>query len=378
MTKRLRPSTGLNARQFELALLEDRIDSARRFLPRSAVLAAMGLIVFIGLDIATDPANFKNALRWRILGAILMLLVAALTRLNLGRAAFSALMLVPPTLLVWSVALAATELNGGIGAYAGGIALMLTLGSAWLFRKRTFVAFHLCNLLGLWLLVRTHVNAADLRELLVICLLGSLCGALFFDFIYRLSRRALRLQLELKTESRTDALTGLPNRRAFLERAEDLAQRAKRRGKYIAVLLIDADHFKRINDSLGHDVGDASLQALASALANAMGGPVDCGRLGGEEFAAIAQDLDADAASALAHRLVRQIREFAWGAEGLPKLTVSIGVCCANHCDQLSTLLRCADLALYEAKNAGRNRAVFKSLDLSAQQPTSAIQPSEQ
>ena len=163
------------------------------------------------------------------------------------------------------------------------------------------------------------LGRADIA-LLLLCLLGILCGSLFLDFLSRLSRRALRLQLELKTESRTDALTGLPNLRAFLEDAEGGWQRAIRRSKSIAVMFIDADHFKQINDQFGHDVGDAVLQALASAIANTLAGPQPCGRLGGEEFGVLLQDITLLDACAQAERVRAGVQQFGWALEQLPQM----------------------------------------------------------
>jgi diguanylate cyclase (GGDEF)-like protein len=368
MGKPLRTSIGLNSEEFEAVLLADRMDSARRFLPRAAVYTAIGLLAFILFDFATDPEHAPAALRWRLLGSALMMLVAFLTRIPLSPNAFSALMMLPPTVLVWTVALAGSELRDGLMHYSGGIGLMLTLGTTWLLRKRTFFIFHTLCLIGLWFLVQHgsanvagRFTAQETQQtLLIISLLGTLCGAMFFEFLHRLSRRALRLQLELKTESRTDPLTGLPNRRAFMERAADAFKRALRRDQPLALLLIDADRFKRVNDTLGHDVGDAVLQALASALANELGGPVDCARLGGEEFAVLSIGASLDDAGLIAKRLVHAVRQFGWEIESLPPMTISIGASARTAADEsLADIMRRADQALYQAKNEGRNCARF-------------------
>lgn len=368
MSKRVRQSTGMNDREFELALQSTRNEAALRFLPRTCIFGALGLLVFAAFDVVTDPQHFSYALRWRIGGAALLFGIGALARLKIRGLWVPILLSLPATLLVWAVTLAALELDGALLKYSGSIGLMIALAGAWISSRRWFIGFNIANVLLISALGRSLMVPADQWALTVNLLLGSLCGAMFFDFIYRLNRRALRLQLELKTESRTDPLTGLPNRRAFLERAEDLAQRARRRGKYLAVLLIDADHFKRINDQYGHDIGDAVLQALAGAIANAMGGPADCGRLGGEEFAVLLQELDPDAALQEALNLVEQIRLFDWVLEGLPTMRISVGVASANGAPSFSALLRQADLALYSAKHAGRDQARLppEPLDLNA------------
>jgi diguanylate cyclase (GGDEF)-like protein len=359
MPNQPRPSTGLNDAEFENALLMDRVEAARRFLPRSGLYAAIGLAVFGFYDYISDPRHFLAAWQWRGLGVLILLGVVWLSRMRwrLGFTAFSLLMAVPPAVLVGALALAATEVDTGLLRYAGSIALMLTLSGAWFFRKRTFFSFQVLSLVGIWLLSRQYAGAITQQVLQVTCLVGSLCGALFYDLLYRLSRRALRLQLELHTESRTDMLTALPNRRAFMERAQHQMMRNKSKQKPFSVLLIDADHFKRINDQHGHDIGDRVLQALASILANALGGPSDCGRLGGEEFA-IMLELDAPKALEFANALVIQVAQFDWPLESLPSVRVSIGVASlANDDRSLTDLLKRADQALYASKNLGRNRA---------------------
>lgn len=349
----------MNDREFEVALQNARNEASMRFLPRACVFAALGLLIFGAFDVVTDAKNFAAALPWRAGGAALLLGMAGLARFKFRGIWGQIVLSMPATILVWTVTLAALVLDGGLLKYSGAIALMLALAGAWISARLWFVGFNLANVLLISALGRSLMTPPEQWVLTVNLLLGSLCGAMFFDFIYRLNRRALRLQLELKTESRTDPLTGLPNRRAFLERAEDLAQRARRRSKYLAVLLIDADHFKQVNDQYGHDIGDAVLQTLASAIANAMGGPADCGRLGGEEFAVLLQELEPEAALGEGAHLVEQIRQFDWVLEGLPMMCISVGVASANNAPSFSALLRQADLALYSAKNAGRNRAAL-------------------
>jgi diguanylate cyclase (GGDEF)-like protein len=359
MPKHIRPSTGLNDAEFEHALLMDRVEAARRFLPRSGMYAAIGLAVFGFYDYITDPRHFLAAWQWRGLGVLILLCVVWFSRQRwrLGFTAFSVLMAVPPAVLVWALVLVATEVDTGLLRYSGSIALMLTLSGAWFFRKRTFFSFQLLSLIGIWLLSRRYSGAITQQVLQVTCLVGSLCGALFYDLLYRLSRRALRLQLELHTESRTDMLTALPNRRAFMERAQHQMMRNKSKQKPFSVLLIDADHFKQINDHYGHDVGDRTLQTLASIVANSLGGPTDCGRLGGEEFA-VMLDRDTQQALEFAQALVLQVAQFDWQLETLPSMQISIGVASLAEPDQsLTDLLKRADHALYAAKNAGRNRA---------------------
>ncbi len=357
MPKRIQ-STGVNEVQFKRLLNRERMESARRFLPRSTALSALGVMLFAVFDYVTDPEGFGRALGWRGSAALLLVILAMLTRLRMPRIGFEFLLLIPPTVLIWVVVLAAHELQDGPLYYIGGIAMMFAWTAVWCPRKRTFFSFNAV----MWLSVAWYMRGLPImtyQALLVTTFLGVVCGALYFDFLYRLSARNLRLRLELTAESRTDQLTGLPNRRAVLERAEDLLARSQRKkSEAVAFLLIDADHFKRVNDQHGHDVGDAVLQALASAIANAVGDPTQCGRLGGEEFAVITGCESATHLEQLTLQILEGVRNFNWVSEDLPAMTVSIGGCCATDGD-VSQWLRLADQRLYAAKRSGRNCAVL-------------------
>jgi len=159
-----------------------------------------------------------------------------------------------------------------------------------------------------------------------------------------------------KTAAMTDVLTGLFNRRAFLEAAERLlAQRARKR-QPVSVLVFDLDHFKSINDRFGHATGDEALKVFArTASANLRASDV-VGRLGGEEFAAILPSGEADAAM-VAERL-RTAFQSAGVEIGGHRIgaTVSIGVATVVPPAAIDALLSRADIALYRAKSNGRNR----------------------
>src|SRR5262249_32795357 len=141
---------------------------------------------------------------------------------------------------------------------------------------------------------------------------------------------------------------------------------AHRHGRALALLLIDADHFKHINDEYGHEAGDAALQCIATTLRRELRGEDLLGRLGGEEFVVILPDADESAALTGADRLRLAVEntEFAARGQCVP-LRVSIGVAALVADDDLPALLRRADRAMYAAKRAGRNR-VAGTLELSA------------
>lgn len=162
---------------------------------------------------------------------------------------------------------------------------------------------------------------------------------------------------ELRRRANIDALTGVFNRRSFVEEGERLVALARRHERPVAVLMIDADHFKSVNDTHGHDVGDVVLRAMAATVAGALRDTDVFGRLGGEEFAALLPETDAAGAEALAWAIVRAVRGLAVPLPGGGELrfTVSIGIG-GGSASGLDALLKQADLALYAAKNAGRDR----------------------
>jgi diguanylate cyclase (GGDEF)-like protein len=159
-----------------------------------------------------------------------------------------------------------------------------------------------------------------------------------------------------KTAAMTDLLTGLFNRRAFLEAADRLIVQRGRRSLPVSVLLFDLDHFKSINDRFGHAVGDEALKVFARAASENMRATDIVGRLGGEEFVAI---LPGNAAEA---KLVAERVRAAFQIAGMEiashrmGATVSIGLASTLAPVEIDPLLARADAALYRAKNNGRNR----------------------
>ena len=157
-------------------------------------------------------------------------------------------------------------------------------------------------------------------------------------------------------QAQEDALTGLPNRRRFRELLELAAQSAQTTGTPLAIGLADLDHFKRVNDRYGHEVGDRVLIAAASAMRKALGERGTLARYGGEEFAMFMQGRKAATCVELAHDLLRAIQDVR--VEGLPVdhgLSVSIGLSTLRE-ETFDAALRRADDQLYLAKHLGRAR----------------------
>jgi diguanylate cyclase (GGDEF)-like protein/PAS domain S-box-containing protein len=169
-----------------------------------------------------------------------------------------------------------------------------------------------------------------------------------------------RMRAELERLATTDALTGLANRHHLTALAERELRRRDRHALDLAVLVIDADHFKSINDRHGHQAGDTVLRALGRLLAEEIRETDLLGRWGGEEFVALLVGTDLDGARRCAERMVRRCAgtDIAHGGGDL-RVTVSIGVtaCTADERDVEVVVAR-ADRAMYAAKQAGRNTVV--------------------
>ena len=175
-----------------------------------------------------------------------------------------------------------------------------------------------------------------------------------------------RTEFRHKTAAMVDPLTGIANRRAFLHEGTQIMRKQSLDKKSGAVLLIDLDHFKSINDRFGHAIGDRVLQVFAeSASANVKSSDL-VGRLGGEEFAAVIYDVDRERALIMAERIRSAFAAAAVEVDGRPVMaTVSIGMVFNEDATfDVSALLAQADQALYHAKERGRNRVEIASLEL--------------
>ena len=175
-----------------------------------------------------------------------------------------------------------------------------------------------------------------------------------------------RTELRHRTAAMVDPLTGIANRRSFLQDAAQLAKRYSANPRPTAVLLIDLDHFKSINDRFGHALGDRALEIFADAARQSMRSSDLLGRLGGEEFAAVLSDTSRDKAVAVAERIRESFAKVAQDVDGRPVCaTVSIGlVHCQEAALDVPELLAQADQALYFAKEHGRNRVEIATLDM--------------
>jgi len=177
-----------------------------------------------------------------------------------------------------------------------------------------------------------------------------------------LSARSEELVDRLRAEARLDPLTGLLNRRGFQERLDVELARAIREQSWIGAVAIDIDHFKRVNDAHGHEVGDRVLAWLGATIREQVRGADVAARLGGEEFVVVTPDTDAEAARALAERIRRAASAAGdrsrFGITDDLQITVSAGIAASVGPVDSAELLASADEALYAAKRAGRDRTV--------------------
>ncbi len=186
------------------------------------------------------------------------------------------------------------------------------------------------------------------------------------------ARKAAEARLERLAT--TDSLTGVANRSHFFTRAEVEIRRAARYRRPLAVMMVDLDHFKRVNDELGHAVGDTALTEFAQHCAHALREDDVFARYGGEEFVALLPETDGQGAMAAAQRLREAAAQVELPGGPVPRrLTVSIGVSSVLQGEsEIDPALRRADEALYSAKATGRDKVVLWSHNLAAQTPVSS------
>lgn len=163
-------------------------------------------------------------------------------------------------------------------------------------------------------------------------------------------------ELELRRIAQTDHLTGAATRRGFVHELDKEIARTWRNKRISALVLLDVDHFKKVNDGYGHPAGDAVLRNLAGCIATTLRRGDLLGRLGGEEFGILLPDADVGAAFECAERIRQAVAEKPLVQEPELRVTVSLGVSALSVVKTPDEWMRAADGALYEAKRSGRNR----------------------
>ena len=169
-----------------------------------------------------------------------------------------------------------------------------------------------------------------------------------------------RFEQQLAHQARHDGLTGLPNRLAALEHLERAVRRAVRDGSTLAVLFVDLDGFKSVNDTRGHASGDRLLHEVGRRLLRTVRSTEFVARLGGDEFLVVCEGMPVDAARALGERMIREVAQPYSSAADLFTISASVGIASADGCEPIDALelVREADVAVYHAKERGRARVV--------------------
>ena len=345
-----------------VALLFFGRDRSRRDLLLYALLAA-GLATYLAAGLPLWEAGYPR------LRGVLALVLPALAYLLLLRflelphtAARLALLVFPATGLVF---LLAAPAEGRLAGWFDAGSLVLFGGAALvdlarLHRPEGALLFAATSALLLAALFDAAVSSDVLLPGLAPPPLVGPAFLLFTALLLVAVADQGRLILERAT---TDALTGLPNRVTFLDRAQRELARAERSGSSLALAMLDIDHFKRFNDRYGHQAGDRVLSMAGRAVAGAVRGIDIAGRYGGEELVLVLVDVEGDAAVAAVERVRAAIAEVR-----LPhvqeSVTASAGVALhhgAFDSAGVSSLIRRADEALYASKAAGRDRTTVES-----------------
>lgn len=193
-------------------------------------------------------------------------------------------------------------------------------------------------------------------SVIALCLLG-----LAVIYARRVSRELAQTQEHVQTLAVSDPLSGLPNRLLFAQKLDQELARAARTGEGLAVMFLDLDRFKEVNDAFGHQAGDELIKQVARRLMTLLRASDVLARFGGDEFAVIQPGLKtADGAESLARRILEALAEPFEIEHSAVTIGVSIGIALApEDADDRETLMRLADTALYQAKNDGRNRHSF-------------------
>jgi diguanylate cyclase (GGDEF)-like protein len=253
------------------------------------------------------------------------------------------------------------------GHYAVDVWIIVTFFAALPLPTRTKMApvlFFAGGGLSMLLLHKAPPSVLDTVYALLGLVLAVASGAVVSMRLHRYRRAALCARLEAEHRANTDALTGLANRRAFMQAAAIECERHERRGEPLAVILMDLDHFKQINDTHGHEAGDAVLAECAQRMTKVMRGYDLCARIGGEEFCIVMPGTPLATAVATAER-IRQTLRLApvHHGTGTIQMRASFGVAQWLLGDAgIERALARADLALYQAKRAGRDRVVVNEV----------------
>lgn len=325
---------------------------------------AVILLGFSLWDLYVDPVNYRSAFIVRAIGAAIVVATGLFQKLPGKSRWMPFLSKVRLVIAVIASASAATMLDRGYGFGAAGVAVIILTGPYVAIDNRDLLKANLLMLAALVaVMFVVPLDRFDVVGTMVFALLAVAVSTLLGRVLEASNRRAFALDLELHHDARTDALTGLANRRGMEERGIIELKRAKRARTAMSVVLCDLDHFKRVNDRYGHEAGDAALGRAANVLLGALRQTDSLGRWGGEEFIAVLPATEARGAAGVAERMRASIANATFA--GLPEgATISVGAATLEVVDDLTNawenLVKEADQHLYRAKSEGRNRVVVK------------------
>ena len=332
--------------------------NANTFWTIAIIILAFGL-----WDAYADPAHWQSAFRVRMLGATLVVATGLFQKLP-GKSHWLPLLAkIRLVVAVVTALVAATMLDRGYGFAVAGAAAIILTGPYIAVDVRDLLATNVVLAIALGVVMfAVSLDPFDAIGTTIFVLLAVASSVLLGRVVEASHRREFVLELELRHDARTDALTGLDNRRAMEERGRIEIKRAQRSGTPVSVILCDIDHFKNINDRYGHEAGDTVLRTVAMELRAALRETDVLGRWGGEEFMAVLVDTDSGVARQVAERMRSAIAQTTFA--GVPEgTTVSLGVVTQHAIVTADSawdhLIKEADRLLYQAKKEGRNRVAY-------------------
>ncbi|WP_299955455.1 diguanylate cyclase [uncultured Modestobacter sp.] len=315
-----------------------------------AALGSINLLVDGALRDSVSRPLYAGAL-----GACLLIALALVVRQRAGETLTAVLVLLGDAtyvLLAWA--------TGDPLRHAPPLMLLFCcFMAAWFLGARALAAHMLAVVAACWVALAGSYPGTP--SLLVHVAVSALTLDVATLGVFLLRRRVQRLLAVTQEMSSTDPLTGLANRRSLVDQAPRIWRQARRDGLRVGALVLDLDHFKRLNDEFGHAVGDAVLRGVGSALAASVRPPDVLARTGGEELVVLGLVADPSEARRLAERLRLAVKG---SVVGQHQVTVSIGVALTGPADgedptdALWRLVDRADAAMYQAKQGGRDRVV--------------------
>ena len=361
------PVAALRPRRFppevELEFRDGRVAGLAAVNANTFWFMAMIVMAFGMWDWYVDRDNWVSAVVVRTLGAAIIVGTGLFQKLPGKSLWMPSMAKVRLITAVVTAAFAAAMLERGYGFGIAGLVVILLTGPYTAIDSRDLTRTNIIALVALGLVL--PLSALDGFEVLgtiVFVLLAVGVSSLLGRVLESSNRRAFSLERELHRDARTDALTGLANRRAMEERGPLELKRAQRSTAPVSVILCDVDHFKNINDRYGHEAGDAVLRTVAGVLRGTLRETDALARWGGEEFIAVLADTDTRKASEIAERMRTAVNRTTFGRppEGA---TISLGVSTVHKIHAAAAawegLIKEADLLLYQAKKEGRNRVMY-------------------